>query len=185
MAKKAEVQEDGSALAARAHLALRGANSHTASPAKVGTFKDALRAVVKAGALSECRFKTPIGAARDFALESMKSTAGPAVPLIWEEQADEMRDRLGYETAPPIEGMMIEHIILCWLRLATAELQFSAVESHGGTLKQIEHHQRKVGAAQRRFTRGIESLARVRKLSLSSVQINVAAKGGQQVNVAG
>src|ERR1044071_3669499 len=107
MATKTEAQEDGAALAARTHAALRGANSHTASPAKVDAFKDALRAVVKAGALGECRFKTPIGAARDFALESMKSTAGPAVPLIWEEQADEMRDRLGCETAPPIEGMMI------------------------------------------------------------------------------
>jgi hypothetical protein len=184
MTKKVEVQEDGSALAARAHLALRGANSHTASPAKVGAFKDALRACVKAGALAECRFKTPIGAARDFALESVKSTVGPAVPLIWEEQADEMCDNLGYMTAPPIEGVMIEHIVLCWLRLAVAEMQFSAVESHGGTLKQIEHHQRKVGAAQRRFTRGVESLARVRKLSRPSVQINVATEGGRQVNVA-
>jgi hypothetical protein len=64
MAKKAEAREDSAALVARTHLALRGANSHTASPAKVEAFKTALRACVKAGALPECRFKTPIGAAR-------------------------------------------------------------------------------------------------------------------------
>lgn len=184
MAKKAEAREDSAALVARTHLALRGANSHTASPAKVEAFRTALRDCVKAGALPECRFKSPIGAARDFALESVKSTTGPAIPLIWEEQADEMRDKLGYTTASPLEGMMIEHIVLCWLRLAVAELQFSAVISHGGTLDQIEHHQRRVGAAQKRFTRASESLARVRKLSRPSVQINVAAEGGRQVNVA-
>jgi hypothetical protein len=184
MAKKAEAQEDSTALVARTHAALRAVNSHTASPAKVEALKTALRACVKAGALPECRFKTPIGAARDFALESAKSTMGPAIPLIWEEQADQARDELGFENAPMLEKMMIEHIVLCWLRLAVAELQFSAVTAHGGTLAQIEHHQRRVGAAQKRFTRASESLARVRKLARPSMQINVAAEGGQQVNVA-
>lgn len=134
--------------------------------------------------LSECRLKSPIGTARDFALESAKATMGPAVPLIWEEQADQTRDELGFESAPVLEKMMIEHMVLCWLGLAVAELQFSAVMAHGGTLAQIEHLQRKVGAAQKRFTRACESLARVRKLSCPSVQINVAAGGGRQVNVA-
>jgi hypothetical protein len=184
MAKKTEAQEGTAALTARFFSTLKGANSHTASPAKVEAFKDSLRACVKAGVLSECRLKSPIWAACDFALESAKSTMGPAVPLIWEEQADQTRDELGFESAPVLEKMMIEHIVLCWLRLAVAELQFSAVMAHGGSLAQIEHHQRKVGAAQQRFTRGIESLARVRKLSRSSVQINVAAEGGQQINVA-
>jgi hypothetical protein len=41
--------------------------------------------------------------------------------------------------------------------------------------------------AQRRHLRALESLARIRKLSKGSdfVQVNIAADGGQQVNVAG
>jgi hypothetical protein len=184
MAKTEEGQEDSAALVKRLHAALQGANSHTASPAKVEAFKKSLRACVKAGVLSECRLKSPLAAARDFALESAKSTMGQAVPLIWEEQADVARDQLGFKTAPVLEQMMIEHIVLCWLRLALNELQFSAVMSHGGTLAQIEHHQRRVGAAQKRFTRASESLARLRKLARPNLQINVAAEGGQQINVA-
>jgi hypothetical protein len=38
--------------------------------------------------------------------------------------------------------------------------------------------------AQKRFTRACVSLARVRKVARPSVQINVAAEGGRQVNVA-
>src|SRR5689334_15951557 len=100
MRKLAEKQKSTTALTARFFSTLKGANSHTASPAKVEAFKDSLRACVKAGVLSECRLKSPLGAARDFALESAKSTMGPAVPLIWEEQADQARDELGFESAP-------------------------------------------------------------------------------------
>jgi hypothetical protein len=184
MAKTAEVQEGSAALVTQLHAALQGANSHTASPAKVSTFKEALRACVKAGVLPECRLKSPLAAARDYALEASKPTTGQAIPLIWEEQADALSDELGIKTAPALERMIIEHIVLCWLRLAVAELQFSAIMSHGGTLAQIEHHQRRVDAAQKRFTRASESLARLRKLARPSVQINVAAEGGQQVNIA-
>jgi hypothetical protein len=184
MAKMAETQGGTEGLVKQLHAALQGANSHTANPAKVSAFKDALRGVVKAGALSECRFKSPLGAARDYALEASKSTIGQAIPLVWEEQADELRDELGFKTAPALERMLIEHIVLCWLRLALNELQFSAVMQHGGTLAQIEHHQRRLGAAQKRFTRASESLARLRKLARPSVQINVAAEGGKQINVA-
>lgn len=182
---KTETAKDGTAaLVSRFHASLRGANSHAANPGKVKAFETALDACAKAGVLDKCNLKTPLAAACDFALSSAKKTAGPAVPLIWEHQAEEMRDGLGYKTAPLLERMLIEHIILCCFRLAIAELQFSAVSSHGGTMKQIEHHQRLVGAAQRRFTRASESLERLRRLARPNVQINVAAEGGQQVNVA-
>ena len=44
---------------------------------------------------------------------------------------------------------------------------------------------RRLSAAQKRFTRACETLARVRKLSLNTpaLQFNIAANGGQQVNL--
>ncbi|HJQ32941.1 MAG TPA: hypothetical protein VJ866_12215 [Pyrinomonadaceae bacterium] len=182
--KTAEGQPESAALVKQFHASLKGANSHEASPAKVETFRKALDACAKAGALSECNLKTALAAACDFALESAKKTAGQAVPMIWEEQAREMHKGLGYDAAPLLERMLIEHVVLCYFRLSITELQFSAVTSHGGTFAQVGHYQRLVGAAQKRFTRAAESLARVRKLSRLSVQINIAAEGGQQVNVA-
>ena len=52
------------------------------------------------------------------------------------------------------------------------------------TLAQVEHTEKRLTEAQKRFNRACESLARVRKLSRPSVQINVAAEGGRQLNVA-
>lgn len=46
--------------------------------------------------------------------------------------------------------------------------------------------EKRLSAAQRRFTRACETLARVRKLSRNTpaLQLNIATSGGQQVNVA-
>jgi hypothetical protein len=45
--------------------------------------------------------------------------------------------------------------------------------------------EKKLTAAQKRFTRACETLARVRKLSRNTpaLQFNIAASGGQQVNL--
>ena len=39
-------------------------------------------------------------------------------------------------------------------------------------------------SVQRRYTRALEALARVRKINRSIQQINIAMEGGKQVNVA-
>ncbi|HEV8136372.1 MAG TPA: hypothetical protein VGP85_16955 [Pyrinomonadaceae bacterium] len=45
--------------------------------------------------------------------------------------------------------------------------------------------EKRLSAAQRRFTRACETLARVRKLSRNTpaLQFNIATSGGQQVNL--
>lgn len=102
---------------------------------------------------------------------------------VWAEHARDLRKDLGHETAPPIERILIEHACACWLRLAVMELRYSCVVAANNTLAQIEHTERRLSEAQKRFNRACESLARVRKLSRPSVQINVAAEGGRQLNV--
>jgi hypothetical protein len=103
---------------------------------------------------------------------------------VWAEHTRDLRLSLGHETAPPLERVLIEHVCACWLRLAVMELRYSAVVNANNTLAQVEHTERRLTEAQKRFNRACESLARVRKLSRPSVQINVAAEGGRQLNVA-
>lgn len=102
----------------------------------------------------------------------------------WAESVGELRDSLGYDTAPPLERMLIEYACVCWLRLAVMETRYSCVVTANNTLAQVEHTERRLTEAQKRFNRACESLARVRKLARPSVQINVAAEGGRQLNVA-
>jgi hypothetical protein len=74
---------------------------------------------------------------------------------------------------------------LCWLKLNLVELSYSNTMKQSITLTLAIYWEKKLSAAQRRFTRACETLARVRKLSsnVPALQLNIAASGGQQVNV--
>lgn len=102
----------------------------------------------------------------------------------WAEHTRALRESLGYDTSPTLERMQIEHVCVCWLRLSVMEVRYSLVVNAHNSLAQVEHTERRLTEAQKRFNRACESLARVRKLSRPSVQINVAAEGGRQLNVA-
>jgi len=72
------------------------------------------------------------------------------------------------------------------MQLSIVELQYSHVMKQSITLTLGIFWEKRLSAAQRRFTRACETLARVRKLSRNTpaLQFNIAASGGQQVNVA-
>jgi hypothetical protein len=81
---------------------------------------------------------------------------------------------------------LIQHAALCWLRLSIVELRYTNVMRQSITLTLGAYWEKRLTAAQKRFNRAGESLERVRMLSarVPRVQINVAAEGGQQINVA-
>lgn len=99
-------------------------------------------------------------------------------------QANDMRDQLGFKDAPPLEKILIEQVLVCYLNPYSLELfaAWKVVESHA--TEAGLYWDRRLTGAQGRFTRACESLAKVRRLSRPNVQINVAAEGGQQLNVA-
>jgi hypothetical protein len=83
-------------------------------------------------------------------------------------------------TPSPLERLLVERIVLCWLHLHSAEglrLQMKEV-----TCQQEAFHQQRISKAQARYLAAIRTLAQVRRLGVPAVQINV---GGQQVNVTG
>ena len=97
--------------------------------------------------------------------------------------ARSMRDAMGYKTAPELERALIDHVVLCWLRLQHIELTYTQVMDSAITCERGAYWERRLTAAQGRYLRACESLARVRRLGrLAPVQMNI---GGQQVNMAG
>lgn len=179
----AEAKEDREALRERFIKQLNAANSHKAKPAAVKAFKDTLREAERAGLIPWDRIRDPLTAARGFVIDNATGMLGPAVPEVWRAQCDKMRDELGYADAPALERVLIEAAVICWLRLSLMEMRYSAVLAASNTLAHVEHTERRLTQAQKRFNRACEALARVRKLSKPKVQINVAAIGGRQVNV--
>ena len=92
------------------------------------------------------------------------------------------RRELGYDTASPLERGLIEHVVLCRLRLDLAEQAYSRATAQDHSFALGEYWDRLLSAAQRRYLRAVETLARIRRLGVRTVQINLAE---QQVNVAG
>ncbi len=92
-----------------------------------------------------------------------------------------MRAELGYQQATPLERLLIDQVLLCWLRLYGIEFSYTATLEKNVPLALADYWERKLSAAQRRYLRACETLARIHKLRLPSVQINIADK---QVNVA-
>ena len=63
--------------------------------------------------------------------------------------------------------------------------QGMASSSSGLSGKAHAQFQDRLDRAHRRYLSAIKALAQVRKMQLPAVQVNIAAQGGQQVNVGG
>ena len=100
-------------------------------------------------------------------------------------EVEAIRRSLGYDHAPEIERLLIDQVILCWLRLNLLEQRYTSIRNERAIgIDQAAFLERRLSAVQRRFLRAVETLARVRKVTRQTVafQVNI---GGQQVNVMG
>jgi hypothetical protein len=117
-------------------------------------------------------------------IENARATAG--VKECWKHRLQVLKKDLGYNDAPLLEKLLIQQAALCWLKLNLVELSYSGTMAQSITLTLGLFWEKRLSAAQRRFTRACETLTRVRKLSRNTpaLQVNIATDGGQQVNVA-
>lgn len=76
--------------------------------------------------------------------------------------AELLRQEMGIEEATPAERILIEHAVMCHVRLGMIEHLYSRNTS--GRMDVTEHYEKRLTLAQRRFTRAVETLARVRAL---------------------
>ncbi len=104
-----------------------------------------------------------------------------------------MRQELAGPESSPLEQLLIDRIVLCWLHLAILEQATAECVQHAADktttsiaqaefgLKQIDAHQQWIDRAQGRYLAACKALAQVRRLLGPTVQVNIAK---QQVNVA-
>ena len=102
--------------------------------------------------------------------------------------AEHLKRELGYSTAPAIERLAIEQVVLCWVAFYNMQESYTHARFAGeNVLKStIEFRDKQLTTAQQRYFRAMEGLARIRKLTkgIDVVQVNIAANGGQQINMA-
>jgi len=124
---------------------------------------------------------------REILLNKMKITeASLPFSLSVTVGLDAIRDDLGYQDAPALERLLIEQVLIDKLRMDLTESLYTiTVVGESISLGQASYWERRLSAVQRRYLRACETLARIRKMQLPAVQVNIATKGGQQVNVQG
>jgi hypothetical protein len=105
--------------------------------------------------------------------------------LFIEAEAKYIKEQLGYSATNQIEKLIIEQILLCWIGVIHIERRLLALMTQGShTTEEGEYWQNTLTRYQNHYLRAIEMLARVRKLNKGiAFQVNIAADGGQQVNV--
>lgn len=96
---------------------------------------------------------------------------------------DNIRRGLDYDHVPQLERMLIDHVVVCWLRWQQVEWSYQTRVEETQSSVEVKHWENRLNATQRRYLRAIETHARVHRLGIA-LQINIATNGGQQVNVA-
>jgi hypothetical protein len=150
------------------------ANRKDARPADV----DALRRHMRDHADEKLwrHITAPMGAAEEFTLSHVEGI-NPGVAAVWREQIADMSQRLRGENPSEAERLLARHAALCWLRLAETEIQFAAHTSGSHTLTAGAYWDKRLTLAQRRFTRAVETLERVRMMRRRAGQIGGAQEG--------
>jgi hypothetical protein len=97
-----------------------------------------------------------------------------------ERKLDLMREELLGTAPPPIERLLVERIVACWLQVQDAEMRYAQGQDDM-SIRQGDFRQRRMDATNRRFLAAVKALALVRKLAVPVLQVNIAKK---QVNVA-
>jgi hypothetical protein len=92
-----------------------------------------------------------------------------------ERKLEQMRDELSGQNPQPLERLLIERVVLCWLHSHYADLQYGLAASIS-TSERSDYLQRQLDRAQRRYLAAIRCLANVRRLALP-IKVDVALEG--------
>ncbi len=114
-------------------------------------------------------------------------TGARTVETLTMNEVKTKRAALGYEAAPMLERMLIDTLLMAWLRYQRFENLYTQLDQGGDgiTLTKAAFWDKRVTQARAGYLKACETLAKVRKLTSPVLQVNVAQEGSQQVNVAG
>ncbi|MCO6045916.1 hypothetical protein NG895_18610 [Aeoliella sp. ICT_H6.2] len=89
-----------------------------------------------------------------------------------------LRDELGGPNPSPLERLLVDRIVACWLQVQEADFRMAQLKDCSAA--QASFFQKRQDRAHRRFLAAVKTLAQVRKMALPTLQVNIAEN--QQVN---
>jgi hypothetical protein len=120
--------------------------------------------------------------AREVEHSLIKTAAGKNLAFreALQRKLEMLRAELAGPSPTPVERLLVERVVTCWLHLHDTEVRF--VQAKDLTIHQADYRQRALDSCQRRYLAALKALALMRKLALPALQVNIAKK---QVNVSG
>lgn len=82
---------------------------------------------------------------------------------IYRRQINEKRSSLGFETASPIEQILIDQVVICWFRNCNIEMIHARHQATSHTFASGNYWDKKLSSAQRRMLKACETLTKVQK----------------------
>jgi hypothetical protein len=82
---------------------------------------------------------------------------------LLEREYETRRDNLGWANAGPMERLMIERIMLCWLRLLWVENYNGSFMKASVYMRESEYADKQLARAHSRYVKAVESLAKLRQ----------------------
>lgn len=125
----------------------------------------------------------------DISRQTQQKMIENVVHVAWkqsalEAQLEDMRRGMDYDNAPALVQGLIENVINQWIRLQLVE-KHQANNEGSHVIAELVFWEQCHSASMRRYLQACETLARVRKITIQTLQVNIAQPGSQQVNVAG
>ena len=118
------------------------------------------------------------------AREALITRASGAKALFTQEllrrEAQAMTRKLAGPAPTPVEALLVDRIVVCWMHLHYAETSY-VQNMQDYSLTQAAFCQHRITAAHNRYLSAIRTLAQVRRLQAPHVQVTIAE---QQLNVA-
>jgi hypothetical protein len=96
---------------------------------------------------------------------------------------DMMRTELSGTNPSPLEKLLVERIVTCWLHLHLLEAMCHSRDNM--SLDLGDYYQRNIQRAQKGYLSAIKALATIRKLALPALQVNIAKRQVNVLNAAG
>jgi hypothetical protein len=96
-------------------------------------------------------------------------------------KADLLRAELAGPSPTPVERLLAERVVACWLQVHDADFRYAQSRGEPSGRASEGCHQRRMDGAHRRYLSALRTLALVRKLAVPLLQVNIAAN--QQVNL--
>lgn len=98
-------------------------------------------------------------------------------------EADELRRSLAGPDPTPLERLLCDRVVCCWLQVMYAEREVAWRSKPGTSWRESQYAERQLERSNRMLLRAVKALAMVRRLELPALQVNIGEKQLNQVNV--